>query len=337
MGVSTEELTVHNDAFADILEFNMNGIKAKPLEEDDDVKLTDLVNSVDDPNALYTIEKKIGEGAVGSVYLGIENKSSNKVAIKEMELSDKNIKEITMEIKILKAAIHKNIVCYYDCFRLKKRKLWLIMEFMGSGALVDLLEYYGDIVLTEPQISRITSEILSGLRYLHDNNQIHRDIKSDNILINERGEVKIADFGFAAQLTVGRTNRETMVGTPYWMAPELIRGMPYDNKVDVWSLGIVCMEMAEGKPPYMDEVPMRALFLITTKGIPQLSHPEKWTPYFQDFLNLIFQVEAADRSAAADPALNTHRFFANQAPLSEIYELTLQAKEVKNQKIQEML
>jgi serine/threonine protein kinase len=124
--------------------------------------------------------------------------------------------------------------------------------------------------------------------------------KSDNILISSDGGVKIADFGYAAQLTQQKQKRNTIVGTPYWMAPELIRGLNYDQKVDVWSLGIMMMEMAEGEPPYMEFPPLRALFLITTKGIPALREPQKWSDDFKDFLALTLLKDPAKRPSATE-------------------------------------
>ncbi len=153
---------------------------------------------------------------------------------------------------------------------------------------------------------------MSALQYIHSLHRIHRDIKSDNILIADTGEVKLginciifaklfkADFGYAAQLTKQKDKRNTIVGTPYWMAPELIRGQNYDIKVDIWSTGIMCMEMAEGEPPYMEFPPLRALFLITTKGIPDLKEPSAWTSDFKDFLQRCLEKEADARPDASD-------------------------------------
>jgi len=114
------------------------------------------------------------------------------------------------------------------------------------------------------------------------------------------GEVKIADFGYAAQLTQQKNKRQTIVGTPYWMAPELIRGQEYDTKVDIWSLGIMIMEMAEGEPPYMEFPPLRALFLITTKGIPDLKEPSKWSQHFQNFVSLCLEKDPSQRPDASE-------------------------------------
>jgi serine/threonine protein kinase len=128
----------------------------------------------------------------------------------------------------------------------------MVMEYMDVGALTDLIGEEPQFRMTEPEIARVACDVLTALAFLHAADRIHRDVKSDNILINSRGEIKLADFGRAAQLTDASPKRNSVVGTPYWMAPELIRGEPYDVKVDIWSFGIVLIEMAEGEPPYMD-------------------------------------------------------------------------------------
>jgi len=294
--------------------------------------MQDLVNNVDNYQLLYTLKDKVGEGAVGNVYLAQHNITSNNVAVKEMEITEKNVKLLTIEIAILKSSDHPNIIKYYDSFLLSKRKLWLIMEFMHGGCLTDVLERFNDgLRLSELQIARVCLESLKGLNYLHNNNRVHRDIKSDNILINTGGAIKLADFGFAAQLTQSRTQRTTVVGTPYWMAPELIRGQPYDSKVDVWSLGIMAMEMAEGDPPYMQHPPLRALFLITTKGIPPLVKPEAWTSKFKDFIQKCLTVEPVDRLDSSE--LLKHPFLNQKmSPQNEIYLASMEAKKIKESK-----
>lgn len=198
----------------------------------------------------------------------------------------------------MKTSDHPNIVKYHDSF-LVNNSLWVVMEFMDGGCLTDILEEYDTVPLSESQIAYICRETLNGLAYIHSLDRIHRDIKSDNLLLNMDGKISIADFGYAAQLKGNKEKRTTIVGTPYWMAPELIRGQEYTakvfpplstlsllahtSKVDIWSLGIMIMEMAEGDPPYMEFPPLRALFLITTKGIPGLRDPDSWSSEFSDF------------------------------------------------------
>eukprot|EP01121_Diplochlamys_sp_Union-15-3_P002769 TRINITY_DN1255_c0_g2_i2.p1 TRINITY_DN1255_c0_g2~~TRINITY_DN1255_c0_g2_i2.p1 ORF type:complete len:238 (+),score=41.19 TRINITY_DN1255_c0_g2_i2:243-956(+) len=198
----------------------------------------------------------------------------------------------------MKSSKHQNIVEYVDSY-LVADKLWVVMEYMDGGCLTEVLEQFDRIKLSEEEIALICFETLKGLSYIHTMHRIHRDIKSDNILLNLKGETKIADFGYAAQLTRQRDKRNTIVGTPYWMAPELIRGLKYDQKVDLWSLGIMIMEMAEGEPPYMDSPPLRALFLITTKGIPDLKKPSDWSAEFRDFVRLCLQNDVDSRADAA--------------------------------------
>jgi hypothetical protein len=271
-----------------------------PLPEEQPANLDDLVNRSVDPNQLYLNQIKIGEGAAGEVFLAQESTTGRDVAIKKMPLNAQNIKLLCTEIRIMKTSKHPNIVEYIDSYIVEGR-LWVVMEYMGGGCLTEVLEQFENGVrMNEVQIANVCLETLRGLRYIHSMHRIHRDIKSDNILLGADGSVKIADFGYAAQLTQEKSKRTTIVGTPYWMAPELIRGQHYDQKVDMWSLGIMVMEMAEGEPPYMEFPPLRALFLITTKGIPGLKHPEAWSEEFKDFLTMCLQKDVASRPTADD-------------------------------------
>jgi serine/threonine protein kinase len=184
------------------------------------------------------------------------------------------------------------------------------MEYMRAGKLTDVLY---EFQLTEPQIACIAKEVLLGLKFMHDNDLVHRDIKSDNILLGSNGEVKIADFGFCAEVCRGKgEKRRSVVGTPYWMAPEVIRGLEYDIKVDVWSLGILSLEMAEGEPPLLDLPPLRALFLIATQGSPQLKEAKKWSEIFRHFLSRCFEKEPSSRGDVDE--LLMHPFIMQAAP-----------------------
>lgn len=295
------------------------------LPEERQSNLSDLV-SKEDPNTIYQNPKKIGEGAAGEVYLATDTRTGEQVAIKKMPINNQNAKLLVTEIGIMKTSTHPNIVKYFDSF-LVGENIWVAMEFMGGGCLTEVLEQFQFIQMTEEQIALVCFSTMRGLSYIHSLHRIHRDIKSDNLLLGDDGSVKLADFGYAAQLTKQKDKRNTIVGTPYWMAPELIRGQNYDQKVDIWSLGIMAMEMAEGEPPYMEFPPLRALFLITTKGIPDLKEPEKWSNEMKDFLSKCLEKDPALRPDANE--LLKHPFFKKCCQQRELVPTIKQARVYK--------
>eukprot|EP01133_Synstelium_polycarpum_P005634 gene5634-6503_t len=299
-----------------------------PLPEETNVSLNELISS-DDPSKLFGDgSMKIGEGAAGEVFVVTRLKNNTKVAIKKMPLNQQNMKLLITEIGIMKSCKHPNIIDYIDSY-LVGDSLWVAMEFMGGGCLTEVLEQFSAIKLTEPQIAYICLETLKGLAYIHNQHRIHRDIKSDNILLGSDGSVKLADFGYAAQLTKNKQKRVTIVGTPYWMAPELIRGQNYDRKVDIWSLGIMAMEMAESEPPYMSFPPLRALFLITTKGIPDLKDQAKWSEDFKDFVKKCLEKDSDNRADAH--VLLKHPFLKIACNSSQLVPAIMEAKKAKEQ------
>jgi len=194
------------------------------------------------------------------------------------------------------------------------------MEFMDAGCLTDILEEYNNFKLTEPQIAKICLDTLNALHFVHRYHCIHRDIKSDNVLLNRKGHIKLADFGFSVQLTRRKSTRTSVIGTPYWMAPEMIKGDAYDTSVDNWSLGIMMMELCEGQPPYIEYPPLRALFLISTKGIPPLNEEARtYSNELKDFLSYTLKVNPRERPSAQ--VLLEHEFLKRSCTTNEIGEM----------------
>ncbi|KIR60343.1 STE/STE20/PAKA protein kinase [Cryptococcus bacillisporus CA1873] len=279
-------------------------------------KLRSVV-SVEDPTFLYSKIKKVGQGASGLVFVARTVSSGRKVAIKQMDLSQQPRKELIVnEIIVMKESQHANIVNFLDAFLLKGSELWVVMEFMEGGALTDVIE---NNKLTEDQIAAICLETCRGLQHLHSRSIIHRDIKSDNLLMNSQGEVKITDFGFCAKLTDQKSKRATMVGTPYWMAPEVVKQKEYGPKVDIWSLGIMTIEMIESEPPYLDEEPLKALYLIATNGTPTLKSPDTLSQNLKHFLSVCLCVDVAFRATSTE--LLKHEFLQVACPVKQLAQL----------------
>lgn len=273
-------------------------------------KLKTVVNNKD-PTPLYKIIERAGQGASGEVFLAESVIDNQKVAIKQMDLNVQPRKELIItEILVMKDSQHKNIVNFLDSYLRGNSDLWVIMEYMEGGSLTEVIENNG-FKLTERQIATICFESLKGLQHLHKKHIIHRDIKSDNVLLDSKGNVKITDFGFCAKLTDKKNKRATMVGTPYWMAPEVVKQKEYDEKVDVWSLGIMAIEMIEGEPPYLNEEPIKALYLIATNGTPKLKKPELLSNSIKKFLSICLCVDV--RFRATTDELLEHSFIKHKS------------------------
>uniref|UniRef100_A0A8R1IC83 non-specific serine/threonine protein kinase n=1 Tax=Caenorhabditis japonica TaxID=281687 RepID=A0A8R1IC83_CAEJA len=298
------------------------GQKAKKKMTDAEVlaKLRTIV-SIGNPDRKYRKVDKIGSGASGSVYTAIEISTEAEVAIKQMNLKDQPKKELIInEILVMRENKHANIVNYLDSY-LVSEELWVVMEYLPGGSLTDVVT---ECQMEDGIIAAVCREVLQALEFLHSRHVIHRDIKSDNILLGMDGSVKLTDFGFCAQLSPEQRKRTTMVGTPYWMAPEVVTRKQYGPKVDVWSLGIMAIEMVEGEPPYLNENPLRAIYLIATNGKPDFPGRETMTPMFKGFVDSALEVQVENRWSASQ--LLTHPFLRCAKPLASLYYLIIAAK-----------
>ncbi|KAJ4370466.1 Serine/threonine-protein kinase PAK 6 [Neocucurbitaria cava] len=247
-----------------------------------------------DPTTLYTKQECIGGGSFGKVYKGLDRRTGHTVAIKviDVENAEDEVDDIMGEIMILSGMNSPYVTKYYGSY-LAGSDLWIVMEFCSGGSCADLMK---PGTIAEAEIAVILKELLMGLSYLHDDHKLHRDIKAANILVGANGQVKLADFGVSGQLSATMTKKNTFVGTPFWMAPEVIRQSGYDGKADIWSLGITALELANGEPPYADIHPMKVLFLIPKNPPPQLQG--NFSPAFKEFVELCLRKDPRDRPNA---------------------------------------
>ncbi|XP_050237052.1 serine/threonine-protein kinase 1 [Mercurialis annua] len=260
----------------------------------------------EDPTTKYELLNELGKGSYGAVYKARDLRTSELVAIKVISLTEgeEGYEEIRGEIEMLQQCNHPNVVRYLGSYQ-GEDFLWIIMEYCGGGSVADLMNV-AEESLEEYQIAYICREALKGLAYLHSIFKVHRDIKGGNILLTEQGEVKLGDFGVAAQLTRTMSKRNTFIGTPHWMAPEVIQESRYDGKVDVWALGVSAIEMAEGLPPRSTVHPMRVLFMISIEPAPMLEDKEKWSLVFHDFVAKCLTKEPRSRPTASE--MLKHKF-----------------------------
>ncbi|KAH7402140.1 kinase-like domain-containing protein [Phaeosphaeria sp. MPI-PUGE-AT-0046c] len=247
-----------------------------------------------DPTTLFTKQECIGGGSFGKVYKGLDRRTGHTVAIKviDVENAEDEVEDIMGEIMILSGMSSSYVTRYYGSY-LHGSDLWIVMEFCSGGSCADLMK---PGLIAEAEIAVIVKELLQGLMYLHDDGKLHRDIKAANILVGANGQVKLADFGVSGQLSATMTKKNTFVGTPFWMAPEVIKQSGYDGKADIWSLGITALELANGEPPYADIHPMKVLFLIPKNPPPQLQG--NFSPAFKEFIELCLRKDPKDRPTA---------------------------------------
>jgi len=251
-----------------------------------------------DPKKEYEVLETIGKGSFGAVYRARRRESGEVVAIKKVDVKGEDVESIIREIEIMKDIKSPFVVRYFGNY-FWRNKIWISMELCDEGSALELVQDMG--TLPELFIAPISKSVLSGLVYLHEKKVVHRDIKPGNLLLAHDGSIKLADFGISSQLTGDRTRMQTMIGTPYFLAPEVVsQGEGYSAKIDVWALGISCLQMADGKPPYSDINPMRALFLISQNDPPTLAKPDTWSPDFLDFVNRALTKAQAERPTAKD-------------------------------------
>ncbi|KAM4685197.1 serine/threonine-protein kinase 3 isoform 14-T14 [Amazona ochrocephala] len=295
--------------------------KLKKLSEDSLTK---------QPEEVFDVLEKLGEGSYGSVFKAIHKESGQVVAIKQVPV-ESDLQEIIKEISIMQQCDSPYVVKYYGSY-FKNTDLWIVMEYCGAGSVSDIIRLRNK-TLTEDEIATILKSTLKGLEYLHFMRKIHRDIKAGNILLNTEGHAKLADFGVAGQLTDTMAKRNTVIGTPFWMAPEVIQEIGYNCVADIWSLGITSIEMAEGKPPYADIHPMRAIFMIPTNPPPTFRKPELWSDEFTDFVKKCLVKNPEQRATATQ--LLQHTFIKNAKPVSILRDLITEAMEIKAKRHEE--
>ncbi|XP_072130553.1 serine/threonine-protein kinase PAK 4 [Mobula birostris] len=250
-----------------------------------------------DPRTYLDNFIKIGEGSTGIVCIATVKTTGKLVAVKKMDLRKQQRRELLFnEVVIMRDYHHENVVEMYNSY-LVDDELWVVMEFLEGGALTDIVTHTR---MNEEQIATVCLSVLKGLAVLHAQGVIHRDIKSDSILLTHDGRVKLSDFGFCAQVSKDVPRRKSLVGTPYWMAPELISRMPYGPEVDIWSLGIMVIEMVDGEPPYFNEPPLKAMKMIRDNLPPKLKNGQKVSPLLKGFLDRLLVRDPSQRALASE-------------------------------------
>uniref|UniRef100_A0A6Q2Z044 non-specific serine/threonine protein kinase n=1 Tax=Esox lucius TaxID=8010 RepID=A0A6Q2Z044_ESOLU len=295
------------------------------------------VHRDENPEEIWEIIGELGDGAFGKVYKAQNKLTGIQAAAKVIDTkTEEELEDYMVEIDILASCDHDNIVKLLDAFYYDG-KLWILIEFCAGGA-VDAIMLELERPLTEPQIRVVCKQTLQALLYLHDHKVIHRDLKAGNILLSLNGDVKLADFGVSAKNTKTLQRRDSFIGTPYWMAPEVVmcetsKDRPYDYKADIWSLGVTLIELAQVEPPNHEMNPMRVLLKIAKAEPPTLMQPSKWSPEFSDFLRKCLDKNVDNRWNVAQ--LLQHPFVSTVTDSRPLRELIAEAKAEVYEEIEE--
>lgn len=274
--------------------------------------------SQDDPKTVYKLIKKLGQGWSGPVYQATESKTGRSVVISQNDMSDQQKHLFFNQVSVMKELQHPNVISFVASHLVEPDELWIVTDYLEGCELTEIIR---NNRMAEDQMSNICWQTCKGLAYLHSQSVIHRDIRPDNILVDSLGRVRIKGFGFCAKLTERRPRRASMAGTPHWMAPEVVKQMEYGVEVDVWSLGILLIELTgvENGPPYMDEEPLTVLYTIAANGAPTLQRPEALGPELKNFLGRCLCVDVPSRATAAE--LLTHPFLQKACDLAGLAPL----------------
>lgn len=266
--------------------------------------------------------EKLGEGSYGTVWKAQMRETGELLAIKKVP-ADSDPADLKREVEFMRGCQSPYIVRYFGSCE-QKGELWIVMEYCGAGSVSDLMKVCKR-PLVEVEIAAVCKQVLQGLKYLHSKHKIHRDIKAGNILVNSKGECKLADFGVSGQLSDTMAKRNTVIGTPFWMAPEVIKETGYNEKADIWSLGITTIELAEMRPPYSDIHPMRAIFMIPSRDPPTLTEKSNWSDMMHDFVSCCLTKNPNNRLSAV--LLLQHPFILNAKDCSVLHDLLQQQEQ----------
>ncbi|ELP91583.1 serine/threonine protein kinase, putative [Entamoeba invadens IP1] len=323
-GVSDKDIAEHKEVCGQIAKIEVDqGAKsrlcnAKSEEKEEVIDLKSFTTQ-SDPDENYENLAKMENGDEDE-YMATRKSDGLEVSLRRIGVTDKNKKVIVREVSVLKKCSNENILKYVECYLINDM-LWLVTELMDFGELTNLIDLHQSLPMLEMHIAYVMDHLVDALCYIHSIGYIHRDIKSDNLLVKKDGIIKLANFGSVAFVDEKHPTRNSVIGTPFWMSPELIRSMDYGNKVDTWSLGVTCFECAHGAPPYIDLPPMKAMLQITTKGMPDLEG--QWSDNFKKFFGDCCQSDVEKRPT--ETQLKNYEFLKEKCTKEEFADLVKKA------------